>query len=81
MLVNCVDCVNIIYNSVPLSLHAGMEKIRKTGAAGIRLVFTDERSDCRRKIIRAYRACINGQEIVDFPVKETTTGHWKRGVE
>ena len=81
VLVNCVDCVNIIYNSVPLSLHAGMEKIRKTGAAGIRLVFTDERSDCRKKIIRAYRACINGQEIVDFPVKETTTGHWKRGVE
>lgn len=74
---DCLHCMNIIYNSVPLSLHG--EILRRGGAAGgnytKRLDFTLESGAEMRAVLDAF---ICGQA---FPFQEYTTGHEKRGVE
>ena len=68
---NCVHCYNVIYNSVPYSLHLQPEDVRRTGADIWRYDFTVESGeDCRRILSGA-----------DFPYEKYTTGHFKRGVE
>ena len=68
---NCAHCYNIIYNSVPYSLHLQDKEIRRTGADVRRYDFTTESSeDCRRILDKR-----------DFPYEKYTTGHLKRGVE
>ena len=67
---NCVHCYNIIYNSVPYSLHTRKEEAARIGADIWRYDFTVESgADC--------------MEILEgkFRYKEYTTGHFKRGVE
>lgn len=68
---NCIHCYNIIYNSVPYSLHLQEKELCKIGAEVWRYDFTVESGDdCRR--------------ILDggvFPYEKYTTGHLKRGVE
>lgn len=67
---NCVHCYNIIYNSVPYSLHKKREEAARIGADIWRYDFTAESgTDC--------------MEILEgkFRYKEYTTGHFKRGVE
>ncbi|MCH5262588.1 MAG: U32 family peptidase [Lachnospiraceae bacterium] len=67
---NCVHCYNIIYNSVPYSLHTRKEETARICADIWRYDFTVEsETDC--------------MEILEgrFPYKEYTTGHFKRGVE
>ena len=67
---NCVHCYNIIYNSVPYSLHKKKEEAVRIGADIWRYDFTAESgADC--------------MEILEgkFRYKEYTTGHFKRGVE
>lgn len=67
---NCVHCYNIIYNSVPYSLHKKKEEAARIGADIWRYDFTAESgADC--------------MEILEgkFRYKEYTTGHFKRGVE
>ncbi len=81
VLTDCFHCVNIVYNSVPLSLHAKYDKVKRLQPFGIRLVFTDEDLTCRKEIIHAYGACVNGGKISEFPVQNTTAGHFGRGVE
>lgn len=74
---NCLHCMNVIYNSVPLSLHGGIP--RQGGAAGgkytKRLDFTLESGAEMRAVLDAF---LGGQA---FPLREYTTGHEKRGVE
>ncbi len=72
-LTNCRHCYNVIYNSVPLSLHQSVEKWR--GKADLRLDFTTESGKETRRILEAFF------EQGAFPCKEHTTGHEKRGVE
>lgn len=75
---DCTYCYNIIYNSVPLSLHKllGGEGIR----AGIcRLDFTVEDPEETGKIIEYFQKASVCYE--DPFYKEFTTGHYKRGVE
>ena len=68
---NCIHCYNIIYNSVPYSLHLQQKEIDKAGADIWRYDFTVESGeDCRR--------ILEGSE---FPYEKYTTGHLKRGVE
>lgn len=68
---NCVHCYNIIYNSVPYSLHKKREEVMRVGADVWRYDFTVEsESECMK--------ILSGME---FPYKEYTTGHFKRGVE
>lgn len=69
--INCMHCYNIIYNSVPYSLHLQERAVRKAGADVRRYDFTTETAD-------ECRAVLEGAE---FPFESYTTGHLKRGVE
>lgn len=69
----CRHCMNLIYNSVPLSLHQEMEKWR--GKTDIRLDFTVESGGETRKVLEAFL------EDGELPYSEYTTGHERRGVE
>ena len=67
---NCTHCYNIIYNSVPYSLHTVQETLRGMGVPIWRYDFTTEPA----------QDCI---EILEgrYPYASYTTGHFKRGVE
>ena len=68
---NCTHCYNVIYNSVPYSLHLQKKEIHRTGADVWRYDFTTEsEEDCRRILGDA-----------GFPYEKYTTGHLKRGVD
>ena len=73
--VNCRHCYNIIYNSVPLSLHRLVEK----ESGKYRLDFTIEDEKETRRIIE-YFCRLSMQVREEPPYKEYTTGHSKRGV-
>lgn len=73
---NCRHCYNVIYNSLPLSLHKQREEIKKMGLYAVRFDFVRESGDMVQKIIDYYQ-----QKNNVFPVTEYTTGHYKRGVE
>lgn len=68
---NCEHCYNVIYNSVPYSLHGKQKEIRRIGASVLRYDFTVESAEECRMILE-------GRE---FPYREYTTGRLKRGVE
>ena len=85
---DCLCCYNVIYNSVPLSLHRQFPwKIPSDG--DYRLDFTLEQEEETRKIIRFFHhlaTCSEkegaGATDKQAPVfEEYTTGHFKRGVE
>ncbi len=79
---NCAHCINIIYNSVPLSLHdyvAGRQN-----RAAMRLCFTMENSREMWDIITFFskiRSAGNKAGGEPLPYRDYTTGHEKRGVE
>lgn len=85
---DCLCCYNVIYNSVPLSLHRQL--LGKMGVDGnYRLDFTTEKEDETRQVIGSFRRFTTdsrkgtsgrGEEPV-LPYKDYTTGHYKRGVE
>ena len=75
---NCNHCMNIIYNSVPLSLHGTMDKWK--GLAHNRLDFTVEDRMQTEQVLTYFTALTEGKEAA-FPFPEYTTGHEKRGVE
>ena len=68
---NCRHCYNIIYNSVPYSLHLQTKEILRAGADIWRYDFTVESGP----------DCIRILEGIEFPYEKHTTGHLKRGVE
>ncbi|MCM1090472.1 MAG: U32 family peptidase [Butyrivibrio sp.] len=72
---SCRQCMNIIYNSLPLSLHAGLSKWRET--ADFRIDFTIEDARETTRILQYFLSGAKG----DLPYTEYTTGHEKRGVE
>ena len=79
---NCQHCYNIIYNSVPLSLHAEWKKWK--GKTSMRLDFTMEREKETEEVLDYFaRVYENGVFSKDdkLPFGEYTTGHEKRGVE
>lgn len=79
---NCRQCMNIIYNSVPLSLHG--ELGRWSRLADLRLDFTVENAHETRSVIEYFAECIvhSGKgKLPNPPYAEYTTGHEKRGVE
>ena len=68
---NCTHCYNILYNSVPYSLHTQQKEVAGICADVWRYDFTTESGkDCRK--------ILEGRE---FPYEKYTTGHLKRGVE
>lgn len=76
VLCNCEHCYNVIYNSVPYSLHQKAEEIQKLGLFAIRLDFVWETERIVKEILDYYM----GNKDV-FPINDYTTGHYKRGVE
>lgn len=84
VIANCMHCMNIIYNCVPLSLHGSMHKWQNVAK---RLDFTIESGEQTRRILTCfYGLCKSGPQpgrggAETLPFAEYTTGHEKRGVE
>lgn len=79
---NCRQCMNIIYNSVPLSLHGEVGKWREH--ADMRLDFTVETAQETKEVAQYFADIISRKNAKEFPkppYAEYTTGHEKRGVE
>lgn len=68
---NCKHCYNIIYNSIPYSLHRKEKDITKVAPAALRYDFVMETPE-------EMDAILTGET---FPFAEYTTGHFQRGVE
>lgn len=68
---NCIHCYNIIYNSVPYSLHMQNKEVDRIGADIWRYDFT----------VESAKDCLRILKGADFPYEKYTTGHLKRGVE
>ncbi len=78
--VNCEHCMNIIYNSVPLSLHKEWSKWQNT--VDMRLDFTIENENTTKAILNYFSKLYeNNIDGIHLPFSEYTTGHEKRGVE
>ena len=71
----CRHCYNILYNTVPMSLHNQLDRIKAQGFNTLRMDFTVENADETDRILEYY---INGGS---FPLRDYTNGHYKRGVE
>lgn len=74
---NCLHCFNVIYNTLPLSLHGQLEKWKKLVA--LRLQFTIESYEEVLKVLAFYFE--DGGRDGKIPFGEFTTGHEKRGVQ
>lgn len=75
VLCNCKHCYNIIYNSVPYSLHHEWKNLRNLRLFAIRLDFVFENNRHICEILDYYTG-----KSDTFPVAEYTSGHYKRGV-
>ena len=68
---NCTHCFNVIYNSVPYSLHNKQKEIKRVRADVLRYDFVSENAEQMSAIL----------EEKEFPFEGYTTGHMKRGIE
>lgn len=77
----CSDCYNVIYNSVPVSLHQMAESVKRLSPASVRLMFTTE---TKKEILQITKKFL-GEYVYGEEGKEAayafTRGHYKRGVE
>lgn len=82
VLLNCRHCYNVIYNSLPLSLHQHVDSMKQMGISALRLDFTSESGKEAEKIITFWQGLLAGQSgtAASPPYEEYTNGHWKRGV-
>ena len=78
---NCFHCYNILYNTVPLSLHGQLEGMERFGFRIYRLEFTTEEPQEMEAILEYYCNRIVWNKNVEYPFSEFTNGHYKRGVE
>lgn len=79
---NCIHCMNNIYNSIPLSLHGELTKWREQ--TDFRINFTIEDETDTKEILKYFceiQGEKDGETLRELPYKEYTTGHEKRGVE
>lgn len=81
VLTDCVHCMNIIYNSVPLSLHDYVEEIAAGGVQALRLDFTTERAQETDAVCSWYAALLEGRRKGEPVVSAYTTGHYKKGAD
>ncbi len=73
---DCVNCQNILYNAVPLSLLAKKPEILRLRPESVRFSFTDEDADTLRKRLAAWIS--EDTQTEDF---EFTRGHYTKGAE
>lgn len=79
---NCCDfCFNVIYNSVPLSLHGMSEEVSRLSFGSVRLMFTVESKQEILKITEQFLQEYVFGKKAGAPDYEFTRGHFKRGVE
>ncbi len=76
---DCFCCYNIIYNSVPLSLHSLLCSKWASLADNFRLDFTTEGKRETLQVIRYFKGLFAENKEPFY--KEYTTGHYKRGVD
>ena len=76
---NCNYCYNVIYNSVPLSLHQNMDTSVELEGLGIRLDFTTESAKETKQIVDSYVKYMDTAKADFSYIKEYTTGHYKKG--
>jgi putative protease len=77
---DCRQCYNIIYNSVPLSLHEMIKSGRFNEISSYRLDFTTETGPEAKRTIMYFADLLKGRES-ERPYQDYTTGHFKRGVQ
>ncbi len=79
----CGECCNIIWNSVPLSLHGEKALIDQLCPANVRLQFTIETDSEIKDILKFYYGMFSMKQLNDIriPFKEFTRGHLNRGVD
>ena len=70
----CDSCYNILYNSVPVSLHTRLESLKQLDGIGYRLDFTTESPERIREVLNLFtgesKACSY----------RYTKGHWDKGI-
>ncbi len=71
----CSACTNVIFNSVPLSLHKDIDLIGHLSARSIRICLTDENDNETNKVLSFFLG-----DSEEFPFNEFTRGHLQRGV-
>lgn len=74
----CDYCYNIIWNSIPLSLHNYWKNYKDKC---VRICFTTEENQVCKKILQEYIAFMDGGTFRDSVLGDYTAGHEKRGVE
>lgn len=76
----CRYCYNIILNSVPLSLHGHLDKVKELKPGSVRLYFTTENErETRRTAEFFIRAFQDGDSAIMPPFREYTNGHFIKG--
>lgn len=80
---DCAFCQNTLYNSYPTSLLSEMKKIRGFGIKDFLIDFTDEDENEMNKVLSLVFLISSGKEYndMDTRIKDTTRGHFYRGVE
>ncbi len=85
---DCRYCYNVIFNSVPLSLHGEWDKVRKLAPDSVRLYFTTESSGETLKTAGYYISLSRISEgmtddgvLPDIPFGAFTKGHFIKGAE
>lgn len=77
---DCTRCENIIYNSIPTSLHkAAKEDFNRYDA--YYLGFTDEPVKLTKEVMLFFINVLLGKEPREFPIRDYTTTHYKSKVE
>ncbi len=69
VVINCDHCYNVIYNSVPYSLHEAQKERDRIGAGAFRYDFVTETGTQCRQILEG-----------NFPFESYTAGHCRRGI-
>ena len=81
----CAFCYNVIFNSVPLSLHTEKERISRLSPAALRLYFTTENGEQTRSIARFFTELFASSDGAgkgaEPPFKGYTKGHFLRKTE
>ena len=75
VLINCMHCMNTIYNSVPLSLHNYLDEIKRLKMQAMLLSFTDEKPEMISALLDGFT------QIREMPDIAFTTGHYKKGAQ
>ncbi|MBR7046398.1 MAG: DUF3656 domain-containing protein, partial [Lachnospiraceae bacterium] len=77
----CSFCYNVIYNSLPLSLHQYLQDPAVTGCDAMLISLTTEDAGESRRILKAFmQPAEAGEGGSSFPLTEYTNGHFRKGV-